>query len=356
MDLGPCSHLTNPPNSTQENKRRRFTSVMGVNCSCFSLCKVLGGTRKVEKQSSSSAFFVGKAKASYLVRICEIELRNHFNNNNSKIKQIMKTIKFLLASLFVMIGMAAQAQKVVLYKDGKVIDTFEHHQVDEIVYNPDRKMSAISGAELAPTYELQSNTDAYALIKNAGTVTPSTAKVEWGVVTKPDVEPESWTTDAKSIKATVWGTYYVWVKVTPQNDTDKYGASTRCLGSVSVKPFESIYGYYSFRITDTVPMNILTNIDNLTPDDFIPLNELISEPICGVRCMPIVLLEATNTNAPIIRYFSLFKGDYIEPMTMANSKGYANSFIINGKEYNAWFVIGGTGATDTSKVKITITQ
>lgn len=52
----------------------------------------------------------------------------------------MKTIKFLLASLFVMIGMAAQAQKVVLYKDGKVIDTFEHHQVDEIVYNPDRKM------------------------------------------------------------------------------------------------------------------------------------------------------------------------------------------------------------------------
>lgn len=262
----------------------------------------------------------------------------------------MKTIKFLLASLFVMIGMAAQAQKVVLYKDGKVIDTFEHHQVDEIVYNPDRKMSAISGAELAPTYELQSNTDAYALIKNAGTATPSTAKVEWGVVTKPDVEPESWTTDAKSIKATVWGTYYVWVKVTPQNDTDKYGASTRCLGSVSVKPFESIYGYYSFSLSAVDA----TALKALTESDFMPLNTNVTEVDTTRDCYLVVLTESEN--APTMEKYSQLFSKYGVPVVLTSTKKVLKYIEIKGKQYNVWSVdnVQKIGISDDIKIRITI--
>lgn len=263
----------------------------------------------------------------------------------------MKTIKFLLASLFVMIGMAAQAQKVVLYKDGKVIDTFEHHQVDEIVYNPDRKMSAISGAELAPTYELQSNTDAYALIKNAGTVTPSTAKVEWGVVTKPDVEPESWTTDAKSIKATVWGTYYVWAKVTPQNDTDKYGASTRCLGSVSVKPFESIYGYYSFSLQSRPSVE---GLQALTAQDFKPLNTTVSEINTTQSCYTVVLTDGEK--APEIAVYTETFKIYSVPYELYDAPVDVPKIEINGKQYNIWYTPYGKALIlpDSSKIKITI--
>ena len=48
----------------------------------------------------------------------------------------MKRIKFLLALLIVMLGTAVQAQTVVVYKDGKVVDEFQPEQVDSVVYTP----------------------------------------------------------------------------------------------------------------------------------------------------------------------------------------------------------------------------
>lgn len=57
----------------------------------------------------------------------------------------MKTIKFLLVSLFMMLGLAAQAQQVVITKTDGTVDVFKPNEVDSIVYNPTAKLSDTAG-------------------------------------------------------------------------------------------------------------------------------------------------------------------------------------------------------------------
>lgn len=46
----------------------------------------------------------------------------------------MKTIKFFLVSLFMILGLAAQAQQVVIYKTDGTTETFQASEVDSVVY------------------------------------------------------------------------------------------------------------------------------------------------------------------------------------------------------------------------------
>ncbi|MCQ2293515.1 MAG: hypothetical protein MJZ54_05730 [Bacteroidaceae bacterium] len=46
----------------------------------------------------------------------------------------MKTIKLLLVSLLAMLGLAAEAQQVVVYKKDKTVETFKPEEADSVVY------------------------------------------------------------------------------------------------------------------------------------------------------------------------------------------------------------------------------
>lgn len=64
----------------------------------------------------------------------------------------MKTIKFLLVSLFMMLGLAAQAQQVVINKTDGTVDVFQLNEVDSVVYKPAPKYYYYIGWE-CPTNE-----------------------------------------------------------------------------------------------------------------------------------------------------------------------------------------------------------
>lgn len=64
----------------------------------------------------------------------------------------MKTIKFLLVSLFMMLGLAAQAQQVVINKTDGTVDVFQLNEVDSVVYKPAPKYYYYAGWE-CPTNE-----------------------------------------------------------------------------------------------------------------------------------------------------------------------------------------------------------
>lgn len=48
----------------------------------------------------------------------------------------MKTIKFILATLLMMVGLAANAQTIQIYKDGVVVKEYDAAVVDSVVYKP----------------------------------------------------------------------------------------------------------------------------------------------------------------------------------------------------------------------------
>lgn len=48
----------------------------------------------------------------------------------------MKTIKLLLVSLFMMLGLAAQAQQVVITKTDGTVEVFQPNEVDSVIYKP----------------------------------------------------------------------------------------------------------------------------------------------------------------------------------------------------------------------------
>ena len=83
----------------------------------------------------------------------------------------MKTIKLLLVSLLAMLGLAAEAQQVVVYKKDKTVETFKPEEADSVVY-------AVTTAQAKKVQ----------VMKNGKVVKESAASDVDSVVVKPCVE------------------------------------------------------------------------------------------------------------------------------------------------------------------------